>query len=125
DPLVPRAVHQRGDHMLEDHPVRYPPPMTAQRMAGRNERTLRQQRRELDPQGLQQANWQDRHGTSTAEMACTSTVAGARACRLLLFSYLPIVGRSKFSSQISRWHTWGLANCLDATYPRLTSQRGY
>src|SRR5204863_7367243 len=78
-----------------DHPVRYPPPMTAQRMAGRNERTLRQQRRELDPQGLQQANWQDRHGPSTAEMACTSTVAGARACRLLLFSYLPIVGRSK------------------------------
>src|SRR3954453_2624313 len=29
-------------------------------------------------------------------MACTFTVAGARACLLLLFSHLPIVGRSKF-----------------------------
>src|SRR5205823_2890617 len=50
---------------------------------------------ELVPQRLQQANWQDRHGASTAEMACTCTVAGARAWLLLLFSHLPIVGRSK------------------------------
>jgi hypothetical protein len=64
-------------------------------MGRRDDGVLRQQRGELDPQGLQQADWQDRHGASTAEMALTSTVAGARACLLLLFSHLPIVGRSK------------------------------
>src|SRR4051812_36422842 len=88
-------MHQRGDHMLEDHPIRDPRPMTAQRMGGRDARALGQQRRELVPKGLQQAHWQDRHGASTAGMACTCTVAGARACPLLLFSHLPIVGRSK------------------------------
>src|SRR6266536_5645835 len=64
-------------------------------MAGRDVRTLGQERGELDPQGLEQADWQDRHGTSTAEMADTSTVAGARAWLLLPFNHGPIVGRSK------------------------------
>src|SRR5215213_3402597 len=91
-------MDQRGDHMLEDHPIRDPPPMTAQRMGRRDERTLRQQRGELVPQRLQQANWQNRHGASMTAMACTSTVTGARACLLLLFSHLPIVGRSKLSN---------------------------
>ena len=74
--------------------------MTAQRMGWRDERTLRQQRGELVPQGLQQADWQGRHGTSAMQMADTSTVAGARACLLLLSSHLPIVGRSKMPKAI-------------------------
>ena len=96
DPLVPRAMHQRRNDVLEHHPVGDPQPMAAQRMRRRDERTLWQQRRELVPERLQQANWQDRHGASAIEMASTSTVAGARACWLLLSSHQPIVGRSKF-----------------------------
>src|SRR5215212_3306119 len=92
-------MHQRGDDVLEDHTVRDALPMTTQRMGRRDERTLRQQRGELVPQRLQQANWQDRHGASTAEMARTCTVTGARACPLLLSSHLPIVGRSKSARQ--------------------------
>src|SRR4051794_23421152 len=62
-------------------------PLAAQRMGRREAWTLRQQRRELDPERLEQADWQNSHGTSTMEMADTSTVAGARACLLRLFSH--------------------------------------
>ena len=94
DPLIPRAVHQRRQHVLEHQAIWDALPMTAQRMGRRHERTLRQQRGELVPERLQQANWQDRHGASMAEMAYTSTVAGARACSLLLLTHSPFVGRS-------------------------------
>jgi hypothetical protein len=63
-------------------------------MARRDAWALRQQRRELDPERLEQANWQDRHGAFSPQMACTSTVAGVRACLLLPVSHAPTVGRS-------------------------------
>src|SRR5438067_11980102 len=96
--------------MLEDHPIRDPSPLAAQRMAGRDECALGQQRRELDPQGLHQADWQNRHGASTAEMARTSPVAGARAWLLLLFSSLPIVGRSNWITSAASCRTWSSAS---------------
>ena len=68
--------------------------VAAQRVGRRDDRALGEERRELDPARLQQADWQDRHAPSATEGTATSTVAGAPACALLPLSHAPIVGRS-------------------------------
>lgn len=56
DPLIPAAMHQRGDHVLEHHPVADTGPVAAQRMRRVEPGQLTpSQRAELDPDRLQQA----------------------------------------------------------------------
>ena len=56
DPLIPAAMHQRGDDVLEHDPVRDPPAMAAQRVRRVKLRAVvTEQGGELAPDGLQQA----------------------------------------------------------------------
>ena len=66
DALVAAAVHQGSDHVVEHDPVRDPAAVAAPRV-GRAElgAVIRpDQGGELDPQGLDQGCWQQRHGPS-------------------------------------------------------------
>jgi hypothetical protein len=54
DALVPRSMHQRGHDMLERHPVRDAPSVTAERMHGIHRRVIRQHGDDLCPDGLHQ-----------------------------------------------------------------------
>jgi hypothetical protein len=61
DAAVAAAEHQHLDELIEDDPVGDERAVAAQRvmdLAGR------QQRSDLDPQGLQDRRWQGRHGSS-------------------------------------------------------------
>jgi hypothetical protein len=66
DAFVAAAVHQRGDQMVEHDPVRDPAAVTSPGV-GRGELGLLigpDQGSELDPHGLDQGCWQQRHGPS-------------------------------------------------------------
>jgi hypothetical protein len=64
DALVAAAMHQRGQHVIEHHPVWDAPTVAAPRMRGGELRTIvcPDQGSELDPQRLGQTCWKQRHG---------------------------------------------------------------
>lgn len=63
NPFISGPVDQRGHHVLEDHPIRDPRPMTPERMGRCDHGTGRHQRRELFPHGVHERYWEHRHGT--------------------------------------------------------------
>jgi hypothetical protein len=62
--LIARAVHQRGHHVVEHHPVGDPTAVAAKRMVGVEGWLVGQPGAELAPDRFQQACWHGRHGPS-------------------------------------------------------------
>jgi len=87
NPLIARAVDQGGHDLVEHDPIGHALPVTAERMARCDGRVDRPQRRELFPDGVEPAYWDDRHGILRGSQrqphlhdppsrACVSPIAG-------------------------------------------------
>ena len=87
-------MHQGCDHVLKDHAVGNTRTMTPEGVRRRDDGVLRQERRELDPDWLQQACWQDRHGV-LLDGSWLAPLLSPDSVPVRYFR-LPIAARSKF-----------------------------